>query len=81
MTFKITSMKKLILIILLLLNFSGAISQENAIEQDKIKEDLNQIIEDLSMDYTYLDEKGVDINCVKPQWAQMDCSPVNFINK
>lgn len=58
-------MKKLILPFIILLNFSCATSQENKIEQRKIKEDLNGILSDLSQNYIYLQEKNVDLNCIR----------------
>ncbi|WP_440582156.1 S41 family peptidase [Tenacibaculum dicentrarchi] len=58
-------MKKLILIIIVVLNFSCIQSQENEINLNKIKEDLNKILTDLSQNYVYLQEKNIDLNCVQ----------------
>jgi len=57
-------MKILILMFIILLNFSCAISQESKIDQNKIKEDLNEMVTDLSKNYIYLQEKNVDLNCI-----------------
>jgi len=58
-------MKKLILTIIIFLNFSCANSQKNKIDQNKIKEDLNKIITYISNNYIYLQEKNVDLNCIQ----------------
>lgn len=58
-------MKKLTLTFIILLNFSCANSQENQINQTQIKEDLNEILTDISNDYIYLQEKNIDLNCIR----------------
>ncbi len=58
-------MKKLILIFLLILNIFYAHSQNTTIDQTKIKEDLDEIIHDISGNYVYLQEKNIDLNCIK----------------
>jgi len=63
-------MKNLILTTLILLNFSCANSQENKIDQNKIKEDLNEIITDISNNYIYLEEKNVDLNCIREHYEK-----------
>ena len=63
-------MKQLIIQFILLLNFSCANSQYNNISQIKIKEDLNEIINDLAENYVYLQEKNVDLNCIKEKYEK-----------
>ena len=58
-------MKQLILTFIIFLNFSCANSQNNKIDQTKVKEDLNQILTDLSQNYVYLQEKNIDLNCIR----------------
>ncbi|MEN7551594.1 S41 family peptidase [Rapidithrix thailandica] len=58
-------MKKPILTFVILLHFFCANAQENKIDQNKIKEDLNKIISDLSQNYAYLQEKNVDLDCIR----------------
>lgn len=58
-------MKQLILTLIIFLNFSCANSQDNQIDQTKIKEDLNEILTDLSQNYVYLQEKNIDLNCIR----------------
>lgn len=62
--------KQFIVLILFLLNFSHVNSQENTIDHGKIKEDLDEIITGLSQYYTYLEEKGVDLNCIREYYEQ-----------
>ncbi|UTW60820.1 hypothetical protein KFE98_12375 [bacterium SCSIO 12741] len=63
-------MKHLILTISVLL-FSGlAYGQEYEIDQAKIKEDLDEILTDLSHDYIYLSDKKVDLNCIRDYYEQ-----------
>ena len=57
-------MKKLILTTLILLNFACANSQENEINHKHIKEDLYQILNDISQYYIYQKDKDVDLNCL-----------------
>ncbi len=63
-------MNRLIIIPIILLNFSFVNSQENKIDHLKIEEDLTQIITDISQFYAYLEEKDVDINCIKKSYKQ-----------
>ena len=63
-------MKNLILIILIFLNFPCVYSQEKEIDQIKIKEDLNEIITDLSQYYVYLNQKNVDLNCIQEYYEK-----------
>ncbi|MFV0572373.1 MAG: S41 family peptidase [Xanthomarina gelatinilytica] len=58
-------MKQLILTFIIFINFSFANSQDNQIDHTKIKEDLNEILMDLSENYIYLKEKDVDLNCIR----------------
>jgi len=61
-------MKKLIFILIVTLNFSFVQSQENQIDRSKIKEDLNEILTDISQNYIYLDEKNVDLDCIREHY-------------
>ena len=63
-------MKQLIITFILLLNFSCSNSLDNKINQTKIKEDFNGIINDLSENYVYLQEKDVDLNCIKEYYEK-----------
>lgn len=62
-------MKRLIFLIIILFNFYGAFSQENAIDYKKIEEDLNEIINDIAQNYVYLQEKNVNLNCIKEYYT------------
>jgi C-terminal processing protease CtpA/Prc len=61
-------MKQLIIPFILLLN-SCANPQDNETDQTKIKEDLNEIINELSENYVYLQEKKVDLNCIREYYG------------
>lgn len=63
-------MKILILSLIIFLNISCANSQNNNIDYNKIKEDLNEIISDLSHNYVYLQEKNVDLNCIRDYYER-----------
>ena len=56
-------MLKTIQTILLLVVFSLG-SAQDSIDHDKIKEDLYQILNDISKYYPYLEDKNVDLNCL-----------------
>ena len=58
-------MKNLILILTITLNFSCVQFQENQIDRKKIKEDLNGILTSISQNYIYLNEKNVDLDCIR----------------
>lgn len=58
-------MRQLILTFILFLNFFCANAQDNKIDPLKIKADLNEILSDLASSYAYLDEKNVDLNCIR----------------
>ena len=66
----VTYMKQLILVFIIFLNFSYANSQSNKIDQTKIKEDLNEILTDISQNYIYLQEKNVDLNCIREYYEK-----------
>ncbi|MBB3699570.1 hypothetical protein KMW28_24415 [Flammeovirga yaeyamensis] len=63
-------MKKLIFIFIISLNFSCDNSESNKIDQTKIKEDLNEILTDISENYIYLQEKNVDLNCIREYYEK-----------
>ena len=66
-------MKNQILIILLLsLNFSACCQKENPkiINKKEIKEDLNEILIDIKQNYIYLNEKDIDLNCIKEKYTE-----------
>ena len=63
-------MKNFILASFFLFNLSYANSQESKIDHNKIKEDLNKIITDISHNYVYLQEKNVDLNCVQKYYEK-----------
>ena len=52
-------------LILILLSISHAYSQDVRIDKTKIRENLNEIINDLSQQYVYLQEKNVDLTCLR----------------
>ncbi len=62
-------MKKLFLNLIILLSFSCINSQESSIDENKIKEDLNEILNDISLSYVYLQDKNVDLKCIKNYYA------------
>ena len=61
-------MKKLIFIAIVIFNFSCVQSQENEIDRTKIKEDLNEILSEISQNYIYLEEKNVDLDCIRQHY-------------
>ncbi|WP_298369332.1 S41 family peptidase [uncultured Lutibacter sp.] len=63
-------MKNFILASIFLFNLTYANSQESKIDHNKIKEDLNKIITDISHNYVYLQEKNVDLNCVQEYYEK-----------
>lgn len=44
-------------------------SQGNTINKEKIREDLNEIINDISKNYVYLNEKNVSIDCIREYYS------------
>ncbi|NME72975.1 S41 family peptidase [Flammeovirga aprica] len=63
-------MKQLILTFILFLNFYYANAQSNKIDHTKIKEDLNEILTNISQNYIYLQEKDVDLNCIREYYEK-----------
>tara|TARA_Y100000034_G_scaffold132010_1_gene194006 strand:+ start:683 stop:1927 length:1245 start_codon:yes stop_codon:yes gene_type:complete len=63
-------MKQLTLALIFLFSFSCASPQESKIDRVKIKEDLNEILSDLSQNYVYLQEKDVDLNCIREYYEK-----------
>ena len=63
-------MKNLILTFLIVLSFSCDHSQEKEINHAQIKEDFNEILSNLSQNYIYLQEKGIDLNCIREYYRE-----------
>lgn len=63
------SMKQLILIFILTLCLSCSHSQGQEIDPHKIKEDLTELLSDLSQSYIYADEKKVDFDCIREHYS------------
>lgn len=63
-------MKKLIFIFIIFFNCLYGNSQEIQIDRNKIKEDLNEILTDISYNYIYLKEKNIDLDCIKKQYEK-----------
>jgi len=63
-------MRLLLTIVILIGNFSCASSQVNNINQLQIKEDLNKIVNDISRHYIYLEEKNIDLNCIREYYEK-----------
>ncbi|MCD8417061.1 hypothetical protein J2Q11_01345 [Tenacibaculum finnmarkense genomovar finnmarkense] len=69
-------MKKLIFIIIVVLNCYCVQSQKNQIDRIKIKEDLNEILSEISQNYVYLEEKNVDLDCIR-QYYESEIENLN----
>jgi len=63
-------MRLLLLQIMLIGNILYASSQVNAVNQLEIKEDLNKIVNDISRQYIYLEEKNIDLNCIREYYEK-----------
>ncbi len=63
-------MKHVIITMALGLSCSCAFSQEQKIDPQKIEEDLNGILTDISENYVYLSEKGVDLECIRAYYTK-----------
>ncbi len=61
---------KNIIILLLFLPFLNCYSQSNQIDKSKIREDLVEIINDISQNYVYLEEKNVDLDCIREYYEK-----------
>ncbi|WP_452222086.1 DUF6624 domain-containing protein [Lacinutrix salivirga] len=44
-------------------------SQVNTVNKEEIREDLNEIINDISQNYVYLNEKNVSLECIKAYYS------------
>ncbi len=59
---------KLLFCFLTVLTFDGY-TQTHSIDKAKVREDLNEILNDLSNNYVYLEEKKVDLNCIQTHYG------------
>ncbi len=57
-------------ILIILINVSCVKSQNNEIDQTEIREDLNEILTDISQNYIYLKDKNVDLNCLREYYEK-----------
>lgn len=64
-------MRQITLLLILLFNFSCTQSQESNIDPVKIEEDLNGILNSISYNYVYLQEKNVDLNCIREYYEAL----------
>ncbi len=62
-------MKKLFVSALLLLFTFKTQSQSNTIDRSLIKEDLKEILNDISKDYVYLNQKNTDLKCIEDHYS------------
>lgn len=63
-------MKQLIITYFIYLSLSCANTQKNEIDQTKIREDLNVILITITQNYIYLEEKNVDLNCIRKYYKR-----------
>jgi len=59
-----------ILLLFLLFDYSVVLSQEASINHKHIKEDLDQIIDDIMHNYVYLDDKEIDMDCIRQYYSK-----------
>jgi carboxyl-terminal processing protease len=62
-------MNRFILILTLLSCFTYVNGQEKQVDRSKIKEDLEEILTDLSRNYVYLQQKKVDLDCIRTYYG------------
>lgn len=63
-------MKQLTFIFILLFNFFCVNAQESNIDRVKVREDLNQIIQNIENLYVYLHDKEIEIDCIKEKYSK-----------
>lgn len=63
------ALRRLAVIGCLLLAHFGASAQSNVPDKDKIREDLNEILSDLSQNYAYVQQKKVDLDCIRKYYS------------
>ncbi len=63
-------MKPLILALSFLLSFCSAYPQNTQADPIKIEQDLDEILTDLSQNYVYLEDKNVDLDCIRDYYRQ-----------
>lgn len=63
-------MKQLVLSLLIIVNVSCGSSQELSVEHVNIKEDLDEIITNLSEEYAYLKDKNIDLDCIREYYEK-----------
>ncbi|MBL0883056.1 MAG: hypothetical protein IBJ16_06895 [Chitinophagaceae bacterium] len=61
--------RKFLLVIYLVIIAMLTYAQSVSIDKQKVKEDLEEIISDISTRYVYFSEKGVDINCIRTYYS------------
>lgn len=63
-------MKQTTFIFILIFAFLSNYAQAQKIDHLKIKEDLNEILSDIANSYAYLDEKKVDLECIRKHYNE-----------
>ncbi|WP_430816836.1 S41 family peptidase [Carboxylicivirga sp. RSCT41] len=63
-------MKRLLSAFLIGVSCSCLVSQEKFSDQIKVKEDLSEILRNISQNYIYLEDKSVDLDCIKAHYEK-----------
>ncbi len=63
-------MKNLFLILIIFLNIPCVKSQNNEIDKTKIQQDLTEILQNIENYYVYLEDKNIDIQCIKEKYIK-----------
>lgn len=63
-------MRKLIILAISIFHISLAIAQQTAPDKEKVAQDLNDMLQSLKENYVYLDEKALDVNCLREQYSK-----------
>ncbi|MGB0524810.1 MAG: S41 family peptidase [Flammeovirgaceae bacterium] len=63
-------MKKIVILFILLIGQIGLNAQNNEIDHAKVREDLAEILHDISAYYSYLPDKKIDLNCIRENYTK-----------
>ncbi|HEY0895013.1 MAG TPA: S41 family peptidase [Sphingobacteriaceae bacterium] len=63
-------MKRFIIVLAVSFTVLHATGQETQLDKDRIREDLEQLLRDLSENYAYLREKNIDLNCLRNHYTR-----------
>ncbi|MEM6380487.1 MAG: S41 family peptidase, partial [Bacteroidota bacterium] len=74
-------MRSLIVLLFCALAFNGAFAQEDELNVGSLEVDFENILSDLSNYYIYLEDKGIDLDCIRQAYQERASQATNLVDQ